>query len=254
MARRGYSGNWRDSQYYDVPEAVHVADPAHSVIGQTDDSKDWTADPSNLPPGFDQYTDDTAGPDDVADHQIVTRDGLVLDQTSAHDHLNVGDHTTDMGSARAQHWHERPIVGPEETYGKTVVSSFGPDNMQPTYEQLSRGVNSNPINNPPLVMYDGKGFRYGTWEFSERGRLRRFLSRVVREDHGTHPLRPNTVYVPPGPHYLRDVPLWKSFARMIEKVEKRPMIRRTPPGIGEVIVDDGGPGAGPDDSIIGTGF
>jgi len=252
VAEGRYSGAFIRTQYYDVPRAVHLADEEHMTRGQVDGQTiEWTSPPTSLPPGFDQYIDDTAGPDDVADHQISTREGFTLDQTPSHDHLNVGDHNSDLGSARAQHWAEKSIRGPSETYGYQSVPSFAPEKMQPTDENLRRGINSHPMNNPPLEMYGGRGFREGTWEFAERGRLRTKLSRVIRTDHGVHPLRPNTVYVPPRHHYLRDVPLWQSFARMIEKVEKRNMVRRVPPEIGEVIAEDGGPGTGDETSIIG---
>ncbi len=248
MSDWGYTGNWQRTQFYSVPGPEHIIDPAHDVPGQKpEQAVDWTSPPLSLPPAVDVYTDDT-------DDAVVVSEGLVLDQTDAHDHLSAGDHETDLGSPRANHWNEPPIKGPGERYEARQWEDFGPENMQVTEEALRQGTNSAPQNNPPLEMYFGKGFRYGTREFYERGRNRKYLSRVIRTDHGVHPLRPNTAHVPPPSHYERAVPLWKSFARMVDKVEKKTMIRRTPPAIGEVVVDDGGPSPEDAFSVIESGF
>jgi hypothetical protein len=248
-----FTGAWKRASYYAVPEAVHVADPAHEARGQQDESavtEPWTAERVNLPPALDYYVDTEA------DESVLISQGITIDRTDYMEagHSHRGDHMEDLGAARAQNYTEKTIRGPGETYGFVSVPSFAPDNMQPTDENLRRGINSNPMNNPPLEMYDGKGFRYGTWEFAERGRLRALLSRVIRTDHGLRPLFPNTAYAPPARKDLRDVPLWASLARNVLQTEKRPMVRRTPPSIGEVLAEDGGPTIGDDASIISAGF
>jgi hypothetical protein len=250
MAAGAYSGAWRRAQYFEAPEAVHTVDSEHQVRGQLHDPQTdaWTAERVSLPPGLDAYTDREA------DEAQVTTPGLVIDRSdySEAGHQHRGTHDEDLGAARAQNWAEKGIRGPNETYRQQSVTSFRPENMQPTDENLRRGVNSHPMNNPPLEMYDGEGFRIGTWDFAERGRLRQYLSRVLRSDHGIRPVSPNTTYVPPERADVREVPLWSSLARSILQTEKRPMLRRAPPSIGETLIEDGGPS--PDDaaSIVGA--
>ncbi len=249
-ADRAYSGAWRRTQYYQLPESVHVVGAEHEQRGQLGDPQQeaWTAEQTPLPPGLDAYVDHEAD-----DGQVMTA-GLMIDQTdySEAGHSHRGTHDEDLGAARAQNHAEMDIRGPGETYGYQSVSSFRPENMQPTEEALRRGINSHPQNNPPLEMYGGEGFRIGTWEFAERGRLRDYLSRVLRSDHGIRPLRPNTVYAPPASADDRAVPLWASLARSILQTEKRPMVRRSPPPIGEVLAEDGGPSPADADSIVGA--
>lgn len=191
-------------------------------------------------------------------NEVVQVQGqLVLDQTDYTDHSSAQDHGQDLGAPRALQWNEKNVRGPHETYEYTVMDGFGPRGMTPTDENLRRGINADPINNPtvdPLngaPLYDGKGFRYGVIENAVRGRNRSFLGRQLRSDHGVRAIFPNTAYQPSVSRQLRDQPIFRSLARNIITTTKRPMLRQAPTPIGDTLLDDTqNPPAGLDDSIV----
>lgn len=257
VTARAYSGAWSRAQFFEIPQSVHVADPAHGDYGQQFDpaQADWTEPPFSTPPFMDAYVD----VDEFIDAETVVQvqDQLVLDQTDYTDHGSSQDHGQDLGAPRALQWNEKNMRGPGESYEHTIVDAFGPQGMTPTDENLRRGINADPINNPtvdPLngaPLYDGKGFRYGVIENAIRGRNRAFLGRVIRTDHGVRAVYPNTAFQPSVSRQLRDQPLFRSLARNILTTTKRPMLRQAPPPIGEVTLDDTqNPPAGMDDSIV----
>lgn len=257
MVTRAYGGNFMRSQFFEVPEAVHVADPSHGVYGQSPDPNqaDWTEPPFSTPPFMDAYVD----PDELGDSGTVVQvqNQLVLDQTDYTDHGSNQNHGEDLGASRSQQWTEKNVRGPGETYDYSVVKAFGPNGMTPTNENLRRGINSDPINNPtvdPLngaPLYDGDGFRYGVIENATRGRNRKFFAKQVRDDHGIRAVFPNTSYQAHQSRSLRDQPIYRSFARNILTTTKRPMVRTAPPPIDDTITDTTpNPPAGLDDSII----
>jgi hypothetical protein len=144
------------------------------------------------------------------------------------------------------------IRGPGETYTEKNWESFGPKASEVSYEALMRGINSQPQNNPPLPMYDGKGFRYGYENFYARGRDRRFFVKPIRTEHGARPVLPNTAYIPPDSAYDKSRQLWSSLASTIDRRQKRPMLRQTPPPIGDTIMEDGRYTGDEDASVIGV--
>jgi hypothetical protein len=236
---------------------VHVADPAHGQYGEQFDpgQADWTEPPFSTPPYMDAYVDE----DDIADANTVVQvqDQLVLDQTDYTDHSSSQDHGQDLGAPRALQWNEKNVRGPGETYDYKITDGFGPSGMVPTDENLRRGINADPINNPtvdPLngaPLYDGKGFRYGIFEDATRGRNRKFLGRVIRLDHGVRAVYPNTAYQASVSRQVRDQPIFRSLSRNILMTTKRPMLRQAPTPIGDTLLDDtpNAP-AGMDDSIV----
>lgn len=252
-----YSGAWSRAQFFQVPQAVHVQDPAHGLYGQQDDPAraDWTEPPFSTPPFMDAYLDD----DDLADAETVVQvqGQLVLDQTDYMDHGSSQNHGEDLGASRALQWTEKNVRGPGESYEYTVTEAFGPRGMEPTDENLRRGINADPINNPtvdPLngaPLYDGKGFRYGVIEFAVRGRNRRHLAKNVRTDHGVRAVYPNTAHQASVTRQFPATPLFASLARNILTTTKKPMLREAPTPIGDTILDDTpNPPAGMDDSVM----
>lgn len=251
ISQGAYSGALLRSAYYEVPEATHIVDVAHQTPGKADDPLFATAKtvpPNQAIPETDEYIAD--GLFDV--DYLSQGEGFSLDRTPA-DHSHAGAHTLDEGSAEAQH-HIRgaEMRGPGETYTRQVWKDFGPEASAISAEVIYRGINSHPENNPGLEMYDGDGFRYGFQDSATRGRDRKWLAREMRAEHGARAVYPNTTYIPPASADDRDVPLWRSLARNLPHLEKRPMIARTPPPIGDVVADDGGPSAGDADSVIGV--
>lgn len=257
MPATAYSGAWSRKQFFQVPQSVHVQDPAHGEFGQRMDpaQADWTAAPFSTPPYMDAYVDGAEFDDSETVVQVQGQ--LVLDQTDYSDHGSSQNHSEDLGAPRALQWGEKNIRGPGESYERTVVEAFGPQGMEPTDENLRRGINADPINNPtvdPLngaPLYDGKGFRYGVIENATRGRNRKQFAKVVRTDHGVRAVYPNTAYQASAIRQQRDIPLFSSLARNILTTSKRPMLRDAPPPISDVIYDDTpNPPAGLDDSIV----
>lgn len=257
MPTTAYSGAWSRAQFFAVPPAVHVADPAHADYGQQFDpaQADWTGPPFSTPPYMDAYVD----ADDLADAETVVQihDQLVLDQTDYTDHSSSQNHAEDLGAPRALQWNEKNVRGPGESYERMVVDAWGPRGMTPTDENLRRGINADPLNNPtvdPLngaPLYDGKGFRYGVFEDAVRGRNRKFLGRVIRTDHGVRAVYPNTAFQASVTRQHRSTPLFASLARNILTTTKRPMLRQAPTPIGDTILDDTqNPPAGMDDSVV----
>jgi len=254
---RAYGGAWSRAQFFENPQAVHTADPAHAEPGQMGDPArmDWTEPSYSTPPYMDAYLDSDVYVD--GDSVVQSSDQLVLDQTDYTDHNPTQDHGLDLGASRQQLWAEKTIRGPGETYDYAITEAFGPAGMEPTNEQLRRGINADPINNPtvdPLngaPLYDGKGFRYGIIETATRGRNRQFLAKNIRTDHGVRAVWPNTAYQASKARQLPGQPLFRSLSRNIMTTVKRPMLRTSPTPIGDVVVDDTqNPPAGLDDSII----
>jgi hypothetical protein len=251
----GYSGALVRTAYYEVPEAQHVADVAHQTPGKVDDP--GFTEEKTVPPNAAPITDDEYIADGLFEVDYLSQgEGYVLDRTPA-DHAHAGNHSLDEGSAEAQH-HIRgaEMRGPGETYQRQVWKDFGPEASSLSDEVLRRGINADPINNPPLAMYDvgdgPQGFRYGTQESATRGRDRKWLAREARSEHGARAVYPNTVYVPPPSADDRNVPQCRSYARNLQQMEKRPMLVRTPPPIGDIVADDGGGSPADDASIIGV--
>ena len=257
MPATTYTGAWSRAQFFEVPESVHVQDPAHGVQGQVPDPNqaDRETPPFSTPPYMDAYVDPDAL-DDAA--TVVTVQGqLVLDQSDYTDHGSSQNHAEDLGAPRALQWTEKRIIGPGETYEHTIVDAFGPRGMTPTDENLRRGINADPINNPtvdPLngaPLYDGRGFRWGIIENFTRGRDRSFLAKPVRTDHGIRAIYPNTAFQAAESRKPQDQPLYRSLARMIQTTSKRPMLRQAPTPIGETTLDETpNPPVGQDDSIV----
>lgn len=245
------SGALVRSAYYEVPPAVHVVDPAHEQRGQETDpglAIRKTVPAGEPMPPSDEYIG--AGLFDV--DYLAQGEGVTFDQTPV-DHMHAGSHSLDEGAAEARlHRRGAEMRGPGETYTREVWKDFGPEASAISQEVIYRGINSHPQNNPPLEMYDGDGFRYGFQDFATRGRDRRFLSRVIRSEHGARAVYPNTAHIPPPSADDRTAPLWRSLARNVLQVEKRPTIPRTPPALSDVLAEDGGPAAGQDESIIGV--
>lgn len=257
MPATAYTGAWSRAQFFEIPQSVHVADPAHGEYGQQFDPQrtDWIEPPFSTPPYMDAYVDE----DELEDSSTVVQvqGQLVLDQTNYADHGSNQNHAEDLGAPRQQLWAEKNVRGPGESYEYSVVDAFGPAGMTPTDENLRRGINADPINNPtvdPLngaPLYDGKGFRYGVIENAVRGRNRAFLGRVIRTDHGFRAVYPNTAYQASVTRQSRNQPIFSSLARNILTTTKRPMLRQSPTPIGDTLLDDTqNPPAGMDDSIV----
>jgi hypothetical protein len=245
-----YTGAFMRGRYFEVPSAVQIANPEHQEIGQTPELgwKDvHTAPHIDQDPQYELIGDDLWSTDTVS-----TEPGIVVDHTPV-DHSHAGDHSLNEGSPQARYMRkDQHIRGPGETYEEKRWEDFGPKASEVSYEALMRGINSQPQNNPPLAMYDGKGFRYGYQDFLIRGRDRRFLAKQVRMHHGTRAVYPNTAYIPPDVAYDKRVPSWGSLASAIDKRIKRPMMRRSPTPLGDTIAEDGTSSPEDASSVIGV--
>ena len=246
-----YSGAWkRRYQYFETPSAVQGANiQDHAKPGQNDDPS-WegthTAPTVEVDPSFVQIGDEfwTLGYDSG-------EPGNLVDRTPT-DHSHSGDHSTNEGAPQAQKMRrDTDVQGPGETYRESKWKGFGPEASSISHEARMRGINSQAQNNPPLAMYDGEGFRRGFLSFFMRGRDRRFLVKPIRTEHGSRPVYPNTAYIPPESSYDQNRPLGSSLASAVDRRIKRPMLRQTPPPLGDTIMEDSNVGDG-SESIIGV--
>lgn len=246
-----YEGSWKRAQFFETPSAVQIANKElHSEEGQVPElgwKETHTAPTVATDPALEYIGDEfwQLGPDGG-------EPGVLIDQTPV-DHSHRGDHSLNEGAFVAQNMRkDTDVKGPGETYREEHWKGFGPEAGSVSYTALIRGINSRPENNPPLAMYDGDGFRYGFWEFLFRGRDRKFLVKPLRTEHGARPVYPNTAAIPPESAYKQDVPLWANLASSISKRTKRPMMRISPPPLGDVYMEDGNETADDSLSIIGV--
>lgn len=148
-------------------------------------------------------------------------------------------HGTDYGSSRKSSYDVPPFQAHDERYLSTRFEGVGQIELPTIVGGQQRGLNGSAVNNPPLEMYGGRGYRYGWVEQS-------WVDRKMYDPTRTHDERmvlPNVATVganqpvpsAAGPYNSP----FDSLARIIRNVQQKPTLRRQPPPINESITDDG---------------
>jgi hypothetical protein len=275
------SGSWKRSrqpEFYDVPGGEHVADKRHTYYGHDADpgQYSYTAPPSpaETPAGLEDFgskeVTDTGGvlyDQTPVDHSIGYDWGVEtasiydLDQPGGLDHdILIQTHATHNvnlgGPRRSTEHYARPLM-PTEKYEMFRIPGYGPeffDDIPALAGGGGRGLNSYSVNNPPLSMYDGQGWRRGTTEIWNGGQTRKFQARIIQRQ-GVRPVSPNVTYVEPdAPPPTPGNPLTSPFSqlqRVISSVAKTALQRRTPPLPGDILAEEATPDpSGDPESVI----
>ena len=256
MNRPSFSGGFaRQQKFYTDPfQTLHVADPDHFHVGHAEEKElayTYTAPPAE---GLGYDVGETWGSE-----YVVVSDGGPIDMTpNQHDqglvspalYTDLADltdpggvekdklrrtlpqHAKDQGAVAVA---TRPRYGAlqfsHERYDGARIEGFGPEASEVTETALRRGKNADEQNNPPLSMYQGRGFRYGWTEQSwvDRKLVGQGLNPRV---YDARVLTPNLAWTdtnapPPeeGNPYTSPFP---SLARGIQILAQRAQLRRTP--------------------------
>lgn len=248
------------------PERLHVADPAHSLRDVPDPNPVWGAPPGTAV-GADYLDDYPAGPDPW----VVETDGLVLDVTPDDDHTIGGRGAnipewptmpTDAGAPGDVMLAQQSAADHSDPYGGSLAANYALPVFQAADERYlsarfegmpgvelpalvgggMRGLNGYAVNNPPLEMYGGQGFRRG---WVEQSWVDRKMYDATRE-YGVRWNQPNVADVAtnqpsvPVDNASAAGPLtFDSLARIITRQWQKPTIRREPVAPAESLIDDG---------------
>lgn len=226
----------------DPQQAVlHEPDPQHDERGAVDENVTWDGQP---------YQEVAPAPNVVGLEWVTSAVGTLLDQTPT-GHDTGGPFTSDAGPAQlsaahavdqgADELHVRrpaPFQFQSDRYDTFDVEGMGSPNAISDVA-LRRGLDSDPVNNPPLESYGGAGWRHGLYRFFGVEHDYSPPQRV----HTYRVVTPNVATVvadapppdDPGPYN----PPFGSLARAITQLSRRPMIRRVPEPIDVSEVDDG---------------
>lgn len=255
------SGTWKDTaQYYDAPQALHVADPRHGKPGHESGPAEYAWEAPPYP-----YTM-PRGREDFGSQEVIDTRGQQIDTTHYNTHLEGADwgvaytrvpdldepggadwdilkdthavHDKDQGASRKQNYSERAFQFPDEKYLSFRVPGLGVEAGDPIPSVAGggqRGLNGLSVNNPPLESYLGKGFWPGTTE--QLIVDRKMAARVIqRNDERAQTL--NLPYfeqnVPPPKPGNQSVTPFSGLQRMIGSVSKIALARRTPPVPGDI--------------------
>lgn len=257
------TGAWkRKATYYDVPPAVHVADPQHQHIGHQADPGEFSYE---APP---VRADAAIGPENFGSQEVIDTGGRPLDQTPR-DHglgynwpverTSVADMDTPGGAdvdlliqTHSQHnirtrdanFLETPFQFPDERYLGFRIPGMGAeatDGIPALAGGGQRGLNGLSVNNPPLDSYLGHGFWPGTTEWQRV--MRKFQVRIIQR-HDMRALTPNEAYKEPdAPAPKKGTPYNSPFSalqRVISSFSQRPALRRQPPDLAETILQSEG--------------
>jgi len=256
VAGRKVSGSWKDSsRFYDLPPALHVADPRHQHPGHEPSPGEFAhqapSSPAAAPAGTEWF-----GTERVLQTDAPIRDltpwvheqdrGDSIARATAEDLDVAGGNTLDQQrEARPAHttrtrqsnYLEKIPEFFDEKYLDTWVEGFGPefsDGIPALAGGGQRGLNGYSVNNPPLESYGGRGFRYG---FTEWQRVyRKFQARIIqRHDHRAW--TPNIAYAETGakPGTTQYQSPLATLQRVIENVGKRPEQREQPPDLADTL-------------------
>lgn len=260
----GFSGGWLARQFYtDPPEALHQIDPAHA----TPEAADPTLGAWQGPP----ILNSDPAPYMVGESVpfVVDTGGLVYG-----DQMDWGDHEDGYGGPNFREWEQEPydaappadiaqgaawgaahgqdrgaavrhaydpgpLIDQTDHYVANRVEGFGPIELPALAGGGQRGLNSYGVNNPPLEMYGGRGFRYGVTEQFHAFRRMYDPTRVNDERmvlvNTMDTASDQTVPDDAGPYNSP----FNEFARAIRDVNQKPMMRRVPPSIDQSIMSDG---------------
>ena len=260
---RGYKGSWLDASWMREPiEKLHTADPAHARPDPGDPTAGgWAGAPIHATDPAPYIAD----PDGVGDW-VVQTDGMIMDYTPVdHDNgyaggnyrdgftgpydVNPGDleyqrasaaaHTDDYGASRRLNYDVPPFQAHDERYESVRFEGVPAFELPAIVGGGQRGLNGSAVNNPPLEMYGGQGFRRGWVEQS-------WVDRKMYDPTRTHDERmvlANTAAYERNAPAVQDAGPYNSpfdsLARIITDVRQRPTMRRQPPPIVESITDDG---------------
>lgn len=269
---RGYRGSWLDASWRREPiEKLHTADPAHARPTPGDPTTGGWSGPPILDTDPAPYIVD---PDGVGDW-VVQTDGLVLDYTpDGHDHgyasenyrdshttaydVNPADveyarasaaaHGDNYGASRKATYDTPPFQAFDERYISTRFEGVPQFELPGIVGGGQRGMNGSAVNNPPLEMYGGEGFRRGWVEQS-------WVDRKMYDPQRIHDERlvlPNVATTERNANAVKDAGPYNSpfdsLARIITNVQQKPTMRRQPPPITEDITTDA---SDPDDAYEG---
>lgn len=260
----GFSGGWLSKQFYvDPPEPLHQIDPSHTIPEAADPTLGaWqgpailNTDPAPYIVGESvPFVVDTGGmvygdEGEWGDHydgyggpNFREWDQLPSDAAPVADVMQgaawAAAHGEDQGAALRHVYDPGPLIDNTDTYWANRVEGFGPIELPALAGGGQRGLNSYAVNNPPLEMYGGQGFRYGITE--QFNAFRRMYDPTRVNDERL--VQVNTMdtasdqveTADPGPYNSP----FDEFARAITTVTQRPMMRRVPAAIDQSIMSDG---------------
>jgi hypothetical protein len=256
MAQPTVTGAWKKAAtFYDVPPALHVADKRHQTLGHERGPGEYAHEAPPIPDRM------PLGPEYFATERVADTWGIQIDNTPymTHDegntwgldHTRVVDfddpggadwdnrkrayrvHAKDQGASRRQNYREKIEQFHDERYHFFRWPGFGPefsDQIPALAGGGQRGLNAFSVNNPPLEMYDGAGFRSGITEkeYTER----KFNVRIIMRNDA-RPWTPNLAYSEPDTPPVRakaETPAspFSGLQRMILRVQKTATQRRSP--------------------------
>jgi hypothetical protein len=270
-----YSGTFmRRNAFKLAPYQLHTADPAHNQPGvfEGENAYTYTAPQTALPVTGDEswgsatvVTDPAARPFDATPWDAAYGPGVDVGRTDGidlgipggtqgeYDQTTHAEHSENLGATVAQNYGIPSLQFNGEKY--LSIRNEGESNA---YAEAipalagggQRGLNSLNVNNPPLEMYDGQGYRRG---FTNWWRVdRKFNARIIQR-HDMHVLFDNLAYGPidqPGTK-TPDGSMYNLFGRSITNIIQRPQLRRSPDAPATMVTYEGDSGI---ESTIGVGF
>jgi hypothetical protein len=183
---------------------------------------------------------------------VTDAPGVVFDRTPA-GHYGDGPrsmdrppsagHRQDFGAEEREHYDEPTFQFTSDRINGVVVEP-GYDGTAVNTTAVRRGLNGDPVNNPPVESYGGRPWRFGqyrqTWKEHNyapppRVHTYRIVSPYTASAVGDAP--PPAVPSPySGPY--------SHLARSVRNIGRKPMLRRPPEPLSEAIISDqGGPPA-----------
>lgn len=268
-----YSGSFkRKNTFAPAPYPLHTADPAHEQGGvfEGENAYTYTAPPTALPFDGDEswgsgtIVVDYSRPFDATPYDTSYGEAAEVERT---DGIDLGIPGGSQGESQEDNYRIHM-----EDLGATVQQDYGIPSLQfqgeryeairteglsSTYAEAipplagggQRGLNSLEVNNPPLTMYDGEGYRRG---YTDWWRVaRKFNARIIQR-HDMRPVWDNTAYAPTDQHGIGtpDSSPFNLFGKSITNMIQKPQLRRSP-DLPDTTVTYEGEMA--DESIIGAG-
>jgi hypothetical protein len=268
-----YTGSFkRRNTFAPAPYPLHTADPAHEQGGvfEGENAYTYTAPPTALPFDGDEswgsgvVVVDYSRPFDVTPNdtaygefaEVQRTDGIDLgipggsQDESQEDSYRI--HSENLGATVQQDYGVPSLEFLGERYSSIRtegLSSAHAEAIPPLAGGGQRGLNSLAVNNPPLEMYDGEGYRRGYtdwWRVS-----RKFNARIIQR-HDLRPVFDNTAYGPTEQAAIGtpDSSPFSLLAKSITNTIQKPQLRRSPDLPDSTVTYEGEMA---EESVIGAG-